>query len=82
MSRTARGQLISVTKNIHYIRPLVKSVLSKIKFLISQSKHMGTQKNRLIEISSFEHPSHMLKLTDTKIFTIVRSKCTQLEDED
>ena len=35
---------------------------------------MGTQRNRLIETESFEHPKHMLKTMVKKIFTIVNIK--------
>ena len=49
-----------------------KRVCYWVIFLISQPKHVvGTQKNCLIEIS-FEHPSHMFKLIDKKIITILR----------
>ena len=34
---------------------------------------MGTQKNRLIEICSFEHPKHILKVMGKKMFSILRT---------
>ena len=53
-------------------RPLVKSVYQKIMFFIFQPKHILWVLKRTV--GSFEHPIHMLKLMDKKIFTIFHSK--------
>ena len=43
------------------------------KFLISQIKHVvGTQKNRLNDTRSFEHPKNMLEIVGRKIFSVLR----------
>ena len=71
-----------------YIRPLVKSVLRKNNFLISEPKCMlwvlkrtvsfktyvvGTQKNRLNETVLLSIHNIMLKLFGKKIFTILHT---------
>ena len=52
----------------------------KISFLISNTKHMLWVLKRTDETdSSFEHPEHMLKLMDKKIFTIYAPNLVYLD---
>ena len=53
----------------------VKSAYQKYKILfLNQNICCGNSKELSESDSSFEHPKHMLKLMDRKIFPILRSK--------
>ena len=54
------------------LRPLVKCALQKNLFAISQPKHVVSTQKNCFNMSSFEHPKHMLKMMGKKILKFVR----------